>query len=55
MKKTKLRFLSSDQKTKIYAVKWEPVSGDPIGILQISYGMIEFVERYEDFAEYLTR
>lgn len=54
MKKSTFRFLSSDKKTQIHAVKWEPGQGEVQGVLQISHGMIEYVERYEAFAEYLT-
>lgn len=55
MIKKKFGFLSSDRKTKIHAVRWEPDQGEIQGILQISHGMVEYVERYEDFAEYLTK
>ena len=55
MNKKKFGFLSSDQKTKIHAVRWEPDQGEIQGILQISHGMVEYVERYEEFAEYLTK
>lgn len=54
MKKSEFEFPSADKRTKIHAVKWEPDQGKIKGILQISHGMIEYVERYESFAEYLT-
>lgn len=54
MKKSVCKFLSADGETQIHAVKWEPEQGKIAGILQISHGMIEYVERYETFAEYLT-
>lgn len=47
-------FLSTDGKTAIHAVKWIPDSGEYHGILQITHGMVEYIERYEAFAEYLT-
>jgi alpha-beta hydrolase superfamily lysophospholipase len=47
-------FDSKDGKTLIHAVKWMPESGDFKAILQITHGMIEFIERYQSFAEYLT-
>ena len=53
MKKSIFRFLSSDKKTNIHAVKWEP-EGEARAVLQISHGMIEYVERYEAFADFLT-
>ncbi|MCI8484653.1 MAG: alpha/beta hydrolase [Lachnospiraceae bacterium] len=54
MKKRTFKFSSADKKTKIYAVKWEP-KGEIKGILQISHGMVEYVERYEKFAEFMTQ
>ena len=47
-------FLSSNGKTKIHAVKWLPEDGKYHTILQITHGMIEYIERYRGFAEYLT-
>ncbi|MBR4026038.1 MAG: alpha/beta hydrolase [Lachnospiraceae bacterium] len=47
-------FLSNDGKTKVHAVKWKPDSGEYYAILQISHGMVEYIERYVPFAEYLT-
>lgn len=48
-------FLSADGKTKVHAVKWTPESGEYRAILQITHGMIEFIERYREFAGFLTR
>lgn len=47
-------FMSADGKTKIHAVKWMPESGDFKAICQISHGMVEYIERYRTFAEFLT-
>lgn len=47
-------FLSNDGKTAVHAVKWTPDSGEYTAILQISHGMVEFIERYIPFAEFLT-
>ena len=47
-------FLSNDGKTTVHAVKWTPDSGEYSAILQITHGMVEFIERYADFAEFLT-
>lgn len=44
---------SMDKKTQIHAVVWKP-AGDIRGILQISHGMVEYIGRYEEFAEYLA-
>lgn len=55
MKKSTFEFLSADRGTKIHAVKWEPDTGKMKGILQITHGMVEYVERYDAFAEYMTQ
>lgn len=44
---------SADQRTKIHGVEWIP-EGDVMGILQISHGMVEFIERYDEFARYMN-
>ncbi len=35
-------------------MKWEKEGVDPVAILQIVHGMEEYIERYEEFAEYLA-
>lgn len=47
-------FDSGDGRTKIHAVEWKPETDEIKGVLQIFHGMVEFIERYETFAEYLT-
>lgn len=37
----------------IHACKWTP-EGEPRAVLQIVHGIAEFVERYDDFANFLT-
>lgn len=54
MKKKEFTFSSADRTNRIHAVLWKPDQGKISGILQISHGMIEYIERYEDFAEFLT-
>lgn len=51
---TNFTFLSNDGKTSVHAVKWTPDSGEYKAILQITHGMVEFIERYTAFAEFLT-
>lgn len=48
-----LSFPSSDGKTTIHAVCWEP-TGKPIAILQLVHGMVEYIERYDEFAGYMV-
>ena len=40
-------------KGKIHYCRWTP-AGEIKGILQIVHGIAEFVERYDDFANYLN-
>ena len=44
---------SSDGMTRIHAIMWEP-DGKPVGIVQIIHGMVEFIDRYDEFARYLA-
>ncbi|CAM4284642.1 lysophospholipase [Erysipelothrix inopinata] len=52
MKET-FNFLSTNKKTQIHAQKWTPKT-EPKAILQIAHGMVEFIDRYDDFANYLN-
>lgn len=47
-------FLSKDGKTKIHAVKWIPKTGKVRAVMQITHGMVEYIERYDEFACYLA-
>lgn len=51
--KQEFKFTSSDRVSKIHGVKWIP-DGDIKAVVQISHGMTEFIERYEDFALFLN-
>ena len=46
-------FLSADGKTRIHGVRWLP-EGEPRFVLQITHGMVEFIDRYADFAAWLN-
>ncbi len=48
-----MQFLSNDSITLVHAVKWVP-EGEVKAVLQISHGMCEFVERYDEFAVFLA-
>lgn len=47
-------FSSADGVSTIHAVKWTPDNGDVKAVLQITHGMVEYIERYTGFAEFLT-
>ena len=51
--KKEFSFLSSDNKTRIHAISWMP-EGEIKGILQIAHGMVEYIDRYDSFARYLS-
>ncbi len=53
MRKEELYFDSRDNVSKIHAVKWIP-DETPVSILQIVHGMAEYIERYEEFANFLV-
>ena len=52
MKKETLYYPSKDGKTTIRAIRCLP-GKDVKGILQISHGMVEYIDRYEEFASFL--
>ena len=52
MRKEEFYFRSSNDKVDVRAVRYIP-DGDITAILQIAHGMVEFIDRYEPFAEYL--
>ena len=54
VKKETFRFLSKDGKTKIHAIKWMPGNGRVRAVMQLSHGMVEYIERYDEFACYLA-
>ncbi len=48
-------FLSSDGKTKLHGVRWLPADGNVVGVLQLVHGMVEYIERYDGFATFMTQ
>lgn len=52
VKKEEFTFDSRDGKTKLHAVRWVP-EGKVVCILQIVHGMAEYIERYEELAQFL--
>ena len=51
--KQEFSYPSGDGRTQIHAIKWLP-KGEPAAILQIAHGMVEFIDRYDAFAQFLT-
>ncbi|WP_227994845.1 alpha/beta fold hydrolase [Oceanobacillus sp. CFH 90083] len=50
---TENHWLDVSDETSIYIKQWLPDT-KAIGILQIAHGMVEHIERYQDFASYCT-
>ena len=53
MKKNEFRFRSSGGTVDIRAMEYVP-EGKIIAVLQIAHGMVEFIDRYENFAAFLA-
>ena len=53
MQKKDFYYPSVDGKTKIHAIRWDP-DGEPKAILQIVHGMVEYIDRYDEFARFLA-
>lgn len=51
--KQEFYYLSQDSVTQIHAVAWIP-EGEVKAILQICHGMVEHIERYHEFAEFMA-
>ena len=54
MRKNEFRFRSSNGEVDVRSMEYIP-DDRIIGILQIAHGMVEFIDRYENFAEFLCR
>lgn len=52
--KNEFYFASKDELTKIHAVEWVP-EGKVKAVLQMCHGMVEYIERYDEFATYLSQ
>ncbi|MCR5580234.1 MAG: lysophospholipase [Pseudobutyrivibrio sp.] len=46
-------FNSKDGHSIIHCRKWLP-EGEPVAVVQLVHGMVEYIERYDEFATYLT-
>lgn len=47
-------FLSKDGETQIHAIEWVP-DGEIRAVLQICHGMVEYIDRYDEFANYMNQ
>jgi len=51
---TDFGFPSTDGRSNIHGIIWQPVGQKPVAVVQIIHGMAEHIERYEPFARYLA-
>ncbi|MDO5423436.1 MAG: alpha/beta hydrolase [Eubacteriales bacterium] len=51
--KKEFTYQSNDGITRIHAICWRP-DGDVKAVLQIAHGMVEHIERYDEFARFLA-
>lgn len=51
---SEIRYPSKDEKNSVYAVIYTPKSRTARGIVQLVHGMVDYVERYEPLADFLT-
>lgn len=54
MRNDTFSFKSSNQKNSIHGLMWVPEQ-EPKAILQIAHGMTEYIERYDEFARFMTK
>ena len=52
--KKKAYFPSADGKTQIMYITWLSDLRPPRAVLQLVHGMVEFIDRYDDFARYMA-
>lgn len=51
--KREFYYLSQDQTTNIHAIEWIP-DGEVKAVLQICHGMVEYIDRYDEFARFMA-
>lgn len=52
--KDEFYFPSKDGNTEIHTIEWKP-EGEVKAVVQLCHGMVEYINRYDEFAEYLCR
>lgn len=53
MKKREFFYPSADGETKIHGIEWAPEE-TPVAVIQLCHGMVEYIDRYDEFASYLA-
>ena len=52
--KDEFYFPSKDGNTEIHTIEWKP-EGSVKAVLQLSHGMVEYIGRYDEFAQFLCK
>ena len=52
--KREFYYTSKDERTQIHAIEWVP-EGRVKAVLQMCHGMVEYIDRYHEFAEFLSQ
>ena len=52
--KREFTFMSEDKKNQVHAIEWLPEGGRITGVVQLIHGMTEYIDRYDEFARFLT-
>ena len=52
MEKKEFNYMSSNGSTLIHCIKWVPEN--PIGVIQIVHGITEHIDRYDEFANFMS-
>ena len=45
-------FPSMDERTTVHGIEWIP-DGEPVAVLQLIHGMVEYIGRYDEFASFM--
>ena len=54
MEKIDFYLPSTDKKHMLHVISWQG-DGPPLGVLQLVHGMVEFIDRYHEFAAFLCK
>ena len=55
VKKQNFYFKSSNKETRVHGVCWIPEGIEVKAVVQIAHGMLEFMDRYDDFGKKIEK
>lgn len=53
MRKQEFYLVSANPSQKLHTILWEPEE-KPVAVVQLVHGMMEYIDRYDEFAQFLT-